>query len=145
MNKLTTKNKLKAVIVIAFVLVMAAYFVLVMAVMSADAANNTGARLLAVTPATAGRGQEQEPTTAPTEKEQRARQDAQPEQDLEGCTAGEHWIKIADYLDPETILESWGEGWVLFQNKCGEFYLIPITEPYPYPDPYPYPEPGGEQ
>ena len=139
MKNLTTKSKLRAVIVIAVVLLMVAYFVLVMAVMSADAANNTGARLQVVTPATDGRGPE--PTPVPTEKEQRTRQDTQPEPDLEGCTAGEHWIRIADYLDPETILESWGEGWVLFQNKCGEFYLIPITEPSPYPEPYPYPYP----
>lgn len=144
-TKLTTKNKLKTLIIIAFILVMVAYFVLVLAVMSADAANNTGARLVVVTQAMAGRGSEgdqgQEPTSAAIEIHGQEAEVVYPTRDL-GCMVGENWI----FVTPEMDIYPIAEGWTIATTKCGR-YLIPITpsdNPYPYPEPEPYPYPGPD-
>lgn len=139
MNKLTTKNKLRAFIILAFVLVMTAYFILVAAVLSADAANNTGARLVVVETAVVGKGSESDQGV---EVGQAGKREAGGEaEEGEECMIGEGWILVTDEMDVDPV----PEGYSLAGTRCGD-YLIPFTAsdggyPGPGEEPYPYPEP----
>lgn len=134
MNNLSTRSKLRAAIIIAVVVVLAMYVVLALAVWGARA-----------------EGCENMPILEAVLCLQAANDNPDPGSDLperidevgEGvdCPHGDDWIRIADYLDPEQIRDTWGDGWVFFVNKCGEMWLIPITVPNPEPYPEPYPEP----
>jgi hypothetical protein len=144
-DEMSTERKLRLLIMVGVVLLLAIYVLMALVVWGADAANNTGARLVVVTQAMAGRGSEgdqgQEPTSAAIEIHGQEAEVVYPTRDL-GCMVGENWI----FVTPEMDIYPIAEGWTIATTKCGR-YLIPITpsdNPYPYPEPEPYPYPGPD-
>lgn len=131
-TKLTTKSKLRAVVMVAVVLMLAVYVLLALAVWGADAANETGARRVVVGTAVGGRGEEVEEVINHETHETHENGD-------EECMIGEGWILVTDEVDVDPV----PDGYSMAVTKCG-VYLIPYSvSEYPGPgeEPYPYPEP----